>query len=642
MKKKIVLLTVLLLSTTLIFAGNSKTIYRWTGATNNDWNTASNWVDESGSVHTSPPSNDYGSLGDDYAVVIIENEPNHPIISSNVNISSLILKAGATLEVTNGVKINITHEYKYDPESDYPIWDKVENYGAIIIGTSSGMEVQKYFDNKLNGDLTCNGDYIVHSLIQNFGSIFNTPTGRINFYDGFTNDGIFTIQSNDSGTGSLITDGTISGSGTFNIERYLNTGGIWHLVSAPLSGQTSNRFLGHYLNFYDYTNGDFNQIISTSYPFNVGEGYVSKLTNTGSASNPITFTGGQPTSTVPFTKSLATGGAGNTYFGLPQNFHLLGNPYTSNLDWNEIYSDSNNSNVSQYLYYYVEGSPNHLGTPAVKNGWNVYDGSQTESDQSNKYISIGQGFGVVISAATNFTIPALARTHEAGIGFHKKSSIINNYFILKAATKDYYDEATFKVNENATSNFDFNYDAYKLKSFVNSPNISFVSDDNVKMAVSNSPFTEIINIGFSIPKNSEVTLSLSNSQGFSGIILEDKQQNTFTDLIKDGYTFNYSNDESEIGRFTIHINRETLSETDKLTGVKIYSSNGILHIQSDNNLSDTYTSVRIYNTMGQEVYSRNYAILKDERINIDFDDGIYIIRINSDGKNITSKISISK
>ncbi len=252
---------------------------------------------------------------------------------------------------------------------------------------------------------------------------------------------------------------------------------------------------------------------------------------------------------------------------------------------------------------------------------------------------MGQGFGVVMAdnlSSKAFTIPKTSKTHTAGT-FNKKGNSETNSFVLNAVSNNVIDDIKFRFNERASRNYDVEYDAYKLKSFGTSPTTYFVADDGVKLAICEMPFSETIDLGFSMSESGEVTFSLNNVNDFSEIVLEDKVEGKFTDLLKNTYSFNYSTDESETGRFKLHFKQEALSEVDYLSDLDIYSNQGTIYI--NNNKKLTNVELKIYSISGQLVYSNNYSDLTNKEIQTSLK-GVYILKLNSNEGVTTSKISL--
>jgi len=398
-------------------------------------------------------------------------------------------------------------------------------------------------------------------------------------------------------------------------------------VSPNVIGETSNAFRGHYLNWYDEGPGEFHAYRSSSEVLNIGQGYVSRFGTIG-GTNPIILEGEYFTGDKNVTLDA---GVGETTLKLPAGFNLLGNPYPSSLKWDDVYNyDRNDTVVSKFMYYYK--SPT----------WKQAD-AEIIVDKDN-IISSGQGFGVVLlhnNTAYQHTlrIPNAARTNNLGNGFNKKGQNLNLTFTLVANSNDVVDEIVYKENSDATTNYDYQYDAFKLNSFGVSPTPSFVTTDDKRLAICETPSVESIDLAFNMNADGEVVFSLSDVADFSNIILEDKQENTFTDLIKGTYTFQHSIDDAELGRFTLHFSKNALSEKEDNIDLKVYSYRKTLYISSTEVLKDV--SVKLYNMRGQQVFDKKYSSLRDKKIDTTLNYGIYILEVTSTNGTSTQKISLS-
>ena len=473
------------------------------------------------------------------------------------------------------------------------------------------------------------------------GNFLTIPaSSSLTITGGTDNRGTIVVESNSVGTGSFIPEGVISKSGTFRIERWLNEAKTWHLFSSPMDNEVSNVLYGHLLNEYDESTGSFKSIKDTDYMLEVADGYVAKLKFAlgSSKPNPIVFSKNAPNNGDVNIKLVA--GPQNTYFNSPVGFNLVGNPYPSNLDWKKVYEENKAFlgvlfGVSPFLYYYVDNG-SEQGDKV--NGWKVYDASK--ADAPEQYISIGQAFGVVMKPITfNMRFKNNQRTHERGNGFNKKGSSSANSFELVSTTSDFVDRSEFRFNENSTKEYDFDYDAYKLNSFADSPNISFLSSDGVNLSICQMPETESVDLGFSMTTSDKVTFSVDNVYDFTAIILEDKENGVRTDLMKDDYTFSYSIDDDQQGRFTIHFKKDVLSDDIKeLDGMLVYSTNSEVTINTPSELNDV--NVGIYDMNGQLMLLKQYSNLKEETIETNLYEGIYILKIDSQEGTFSSKLRL--
>ena len=255
---------------------------------------------------------------------------------------------------------------------------------------------------------------------------------------------------------------------------------------------------------------------------------------------------------------------------------------------------------------------------------------------------MGQGFGVVMidnTSSKTFTIPKDARTHTTSTSvFHKKNSIENYSFILKSISNNVVDDIKFSFNESASNNYDVEYDAFKLKSFGVSPTPSFITDDGYKLSICEMPNSKFINLGFSMGISGEVTFSIVDANNFGEIILEDKSSNQFIDLLQNTYTFNYLDDEKEIGRFVLHFKQETLNEVEQLIDLNVYSNQGDIYIKNHVNLSNV--KINIYSISGLLVHTKKYTTLLNTKIQTTLK-GVYILEIKSDEGVTTTKISLN-
>ncbi len=616
----------------------NSTYFVWDGYTDGDWTNPENW----------DPYNTMPSAGDNVSIETGKNGGNSvdPIFTAGTayNYNIIVVSSASTIALQNGVAFSASNSLTNNGTLSL---QNGSTLTSTFVKNNSGSTLALSGTNLITGDLTTlsgstvsitNGADI--TITGSYSNGTNFTLGDISKLtienDLVNNSGVtFEVKSSASGTGSLLAKGNVTNSGTFKIERYIDPGSKWQLVSSPLDNETANSFYGHFLNSYDEDQGDFNSITDETTLLVKGEGYVSKrdASIAGYAPNPIVFNVGKPVSgDLPFDlipNTWTSGGDANTYFNLPDGFNLIGNPYTSSLDWDAIYAANSGVVNSAYYRYHDDGSNGGKGA------WVAYTSGTAGDD--NRYINMGQGFGVVLStnAANTITFPNSARTNNQGNSFSKKQNISNHSFVFNASSNGSTDNIRFKQNERATNNFDVQFDAYKFNPFGSMPTPYFVSADNKRLSICEMPESESVDLGFNMAVSGEVTFSLSNVQDFVDIVLEDKDENTFTDLMKNDYTFNYNTEDAETGRFILHFNRETLSEVEELMGMNIYSNQKDVHITSNEELKNV--EVSIYSITGELVYSKNFQTLTNEVINTNLS-GVNILKLTSDKGEITSKL----
>ena len=297
------------------------------------------------------------------------------------------------------------------------------------------------------------------------------------------------------------------------------------------------------------------------------------------------------------------------------------------------------------MYYYVDDTkgtpadPLLPGTGEGAGGWQPYN-ANTDIGTS-KYISIGQGFGIVQQANSALHFEKNYRTHEGSNIFHKKQKTFNSYFELVTSSEGFgNDKVYFRENKNTTEAYDVNYDAYKLSSFGDNPNTSFISSDDVKLSICEMPETESVELAFVMGVSGEATFSLENVKDFTSIIVEDRKENVFVDLIKDKYTFAYSKDDKETGRFALHFSKSALSDKEiGISQTKIYSYRKTIFIESNEALNNA--KVNIYSINGELVFYKEFSEISKEQIKTDLIEGIYIIEFSSELGTVSSKINLT-
>jgi hypothetical protein len=657
------------------FNAFSQTDIQWTGIVSNDMSDSENWLTTDGANIMSPIGNnliiseestfsiDINNFNSDNAGTILFNLFN-ALLTGRVHIVGSMIYG--TVEVTNQPKLTTSlsvASITINPNTTVSISTNAnlsvsgEVLSRSVLSFNHCQSTINTLNNLVGGILTFDdgADVTVLEGMNNSNDVLINPNAHLTLNKpsdvtkkSLENSGLVTIRSNDTGTGSLISKGSISNADAtstdyFEIERWFDVNSNksnWHLISSPTTEECTGTFMGHFLNKYNEAQGSFKAISSKSELMRVCEGYVAKLdfaSNDGVTdnSNPIVFKRFKP-NTGPQTANLVNGD-GNTYFNLPGNFNLVGNPYTSNLDWNVLWVNNQNI-VDATLYYYVDNGSDEGDV----NGWKEFN-ANSNIGYGNGLISIGQAFGVLQTDTDQNAIGTLsftsdAQTHNGGNIFTKRNKSFNEYFELNAKYKDFTDKIFFRFNENTSSAYDGNYDAYKFRSFGETPTPYFVSSDSKRLAICEMPESESVDLGFAMDTNGEVTFSVSNVQDFEEIILEDKFENTFTDLTKTSYSFNHDVSEKEVGRFTIHFKKSVLSDREEEVGMKVYSNRKTLFIKSNKTLN--HVIVNMYNTSGQLVISRDYTSLNDEQIDCNISNGIYVVNVISDENNFTNKINI--
>ena len=254
-----------LLSSTLCFA----TTYSWTGATDTDWSTSTNW-------------NPYGVpiVGD---ILSISNQTNNPVLAANTTIQTLTMTSG-TLDC-NGYTLTISATASFNGGT-------INNGTITCYGTSTLTFAGTTFGAAVNA--TGNNILLSNSIFNNTLTIVKKGSTSDNCTGNNIFNGAVTVV--DSGSGNLVFSNTISAPDTFNAALTVSATSTGTVCFAH---QSSNNVFG---DITCNTGGiTFNTYGSSIFTGNI-------VVNSSSRS--IQFGNSTGSSTLASGKSISIGGSG--------------------------------------------------------------------------------------------------------------------------------------------------------------------------------------------------------------------------------------------------------------------------------------------------------------------------------------------
>lgn len=148
----------------------------WTGATDNDWATASNW--DTGNI---PTTADH---------VIIPNVTNQPVISGTTSAVFLsgVVQAGATLDIQSNGSLSIDDTNPAVPNVAFENFGVITNDGTINIGLNILVDKSAGLKNDATGIFINNGSFFTDMVGTTGGHVMTN-------YGTFENNGLFEMRS---------------------------------------------------------------------------------------------------------------------------------------------------------------------------------------------------------------------------------------------------------------------------------------------------------------------------------------------------------------------------------------------------------------------------------------------------------------
>lgn len=500
------------------------------------------------------------------------------------------------------------------------------NWNHFIPTSTTNLIVPAGMPNQplINGNLVCN-----NLTIKNGSSVTIAPQGRLTVNGTITNEtgnnGLI-IESDAAGTGSLLHFNAIDAT----IKRYiagsiLATPTRYHSVSIPLkqsANPVTGLFNGSYLLRYEANAGVWASYgAATNTPLTVNQGYL------------IWYNGNF--TTYSFAGSIQNGSfAASIPSTTSDKFNLVPNPYPSAINW-DASSGWTKSNLYNSIWVWNRNSNNYA---SYINGIGTNGGSNI--------IAPGQSFFVRSTAASAaLTLSDAVRLHSSQ-AFLKHNPALNG-LRLSISTETGSDEAIVRFDENATNQFDPDWDSDKLFGGIDAPQLYSFDDFNRELSINtlrDASTSRTVNIGFKLDTDKSVRLhinSLNANEQFTTIVLEDKLINNYIHLQDQNYYDFMHHSGNDPARFRLHFTGITnLNEPPNIDHVvHIWIKDKRLYISTSNLLNEK-ANLKICDLMGRELIAENFILNGLNSFPIDALGGIIVAHVASGKKMISKKIFI--
>jgi len=525
--------------------------------------------------------------------------------------------------------------------------------------TNAGTISVANFEVSNSAGVSLASNVTLSNLTINAGAILNINAGQqLTVSTTLTNNGALNLLSSPSGTATILTPATISGSGTASVQQYLTgalnsgtgfpNGRFWY-VATPVAGATSNVFNAaadaNKLWYYTESAHGYTEITDNTTDLSVGTGYVARM----GANTTLNFSG---TGLYTGDKTISLSyNSGNTYSG----FNLIGNPYPSFLDYQQVQN-------WQATPYTSPINPtiwvrSFSGTAM---GFDTYNFSLGQGVSSNghtvtQYIAPLQAFWVETSASSSITLTNTMRKGQdltAPTNLLKAPAMATSQqplVRLQVSNGTNSDESLLAFNANAADGFDA-YDSHKM--LANDPALpeiySLPGTDKLAINCMNSlALDKEIALGFNTAQANTFTLKasqISNLDEGTRLFLKDKLLNTETELTPEtAYSFT-SDATTTTDRFSV-----VFKSAGSVTGINNPLNNDasvLVYTGSNNRIKINYTgdlnknvSVSVYNAVGQKLQSKQMTTSSTEMNALS--SGVYMVTVTTDGKSISKKIVLN-
>jgi hypothetical protein len=302
-------------------------------------------------------------------------------------------------------------------------------------------------------------------------------------------------------------------------------------------------------------------------------------------------------------------------------WNLVGNPYPSALDidgagWTRV-------NVSTGVAYWDETIDNYR-----------YYGADMPLNGGSQFIPPMQGFFVKASGTGTIGVTNEARAHTTQ-GFYKSDPANTLRLMVQHGT--FTDETAIRFVEDASINYDEQYDFFKLIASDVVPQIYSVNADNESMAINALPEIDEnipVNVGFRPGVNGMMSLTASGLETFDSNIpvwLHDQVADLNWNL-RDNPVYNFvANTGDDVNRFSIHFKSLTSVPGLDQAVANIFAYNKQVYVDAGNAKGE----IVVMNVLGQELV-REQLTEQMNVISLPVSNSYVVVKVISD-QGISSK-----
>jgi hypothetical protein len=486
----------------------------------------------------------------------------------------------------------------------------------------------------VTNDPIINSNSIVSSLNLNTGSILSVNAGKhLTVSTTLTNNGTLNLLSDATGTATLLSPATLSGSGTYNVKQYLPTGRNSY-ISSPVSAATTAALssASSVVSYNEQTAAwDTESGALTSL-----KGYISVNNTTSGA---ITFSGTINNGDLSISPTRHTGVT-------KEGFNLVGNPYPSYVNW----ASATKTNLLTTMWYRTRSASAYVFDTYNSTG-NI--GTALGATTVSSLIPPMQGFWVRVDAGQTsgtlgFTNAMRSHADVSTNSFKAPEVIAQQVLRLQVSNGENKDEAIVLFNDAASNGYDA-YDSPKMTNAnVAIPEIFTMAgtEQLVINGLNSVTANQELPLGFKTGQSNLFTIKateISNFEAGMKVILRDNALATEQELT-DGSTYSFSSDvATTTTRFSVLFKSAGVTTglnntTDKVAFIYKNANNQISVSLKGDLSNEAYVSV--YNAVGQKLHTEQITNA-NAVLGTPFTSGIYLVTVNNGGKSVTKKVILN-
>ncbi len=506
--------------------------------------------------------------------------------------------------------------------------------GGVVPGTSEDVQIASGHTVLVSEDAICNNLSIDGNLIVESGKTL-TVNNELNIT---ATDG--SISKGASTTGQLV---LADNSAQLNVLGQVSIGHKivdlkYHLSSIPFETNIADILTGFTVAYYSELTGKWINLVKGQM-LEQGKAYSIKNANNPlyPASTDLFFTAPNSTTlatgtiTIPLTH---TAGKGN-------GWNLVPNSYPCAANWKTM------TTTASPTIYYWDGSK-----------YVNYNKFNEENTGGTGIIPQGEGFFVYCPDEKNGCL--LTMTNEDRLASNvsytvaKKGSStypqIPNRLSLIVSGNGYTDQSVIAFVNDATSEYDVNYDAFKL--FSTQADVPLLNSNSLSKQYSvNYLPADMVNqskvqLEFTVGTAGDYTLNAENIGSFDAtesIMLVDTKTNTSTDLRQTGYTFTSEVVKAD-QRFYVEFSGlpTSIKKQNLDNELNIFTDKDQIIVQNKTGL-DAQGTVTVYDVLGKEITTRKLTSNTETRIDMNTQaNAIYFVKVKTEDQTITKKVCITK